>query len=171
MRFFKKKYRVYFQKSLKVLNVDGKRIIEHELEQPVENYPIEPVIGDLVTMLAPKSPMDAMGRFFTLGNFPVEWRGLGKIKSRTVIVGDNQNALEARHRYDFIVTLEPLIVKISGTNFNEVDIEEISDIWWDFNQHIKKDGFTLIQEGDFYDFWDSWVEEFTKQKLHPFHKD
>jgi hypothetical protein len=68
-------------------------------------------------------------------------------------------------KIDFKINLETKIHTIYGLKFNDIEIEDVYSIWLDLQYEYFCGFKTKFKEEDQKVLWDSWEEEFVKNKM------
>lgn len=153
---FKKKYTIFLKKNF-IVNSNKKdsltkktNIIYYRFIMVLNQVDKEPFIGDNITLIG----KDGKERY------------LGKVENRNSIYGnENLRVNDIVKEIDFKIDLESKIHKIYGSNFNEIDINDVYSIWLDLQYEYFCGFKTEFEEEDYKELWDSWEEEFRKKNF------
>ena len=153
---FKKKYTILLRKNF-VVNSNKKdpftkrsNILYYRFNMILNKIDKEPIIGDTITIIGKDG----------------KERNLGKVENRNnILKNENINVNDEYGKIDFKINLEPKIHTIYGLNFNDIEIDDVYSIWLDLQYEFFCGFKTKFEEEDQKELWDSWEEEFVKNKL------
>ena len=160
--FLRRTYCVNFTKTFTILRKDGRRLFSsYKLTRTIEEVEKLPDIGDTVTIY---------GKHLGLN------QTLGVVEKRQIYLDPKKSKFEKIFtsnltRPDYVISLKPVEEKIYGDTFNDLELDDIFDLWIHlFYHHVTLNEFRFERElgKSDWELWDGWFEVFVEHNLFPF---